>query len=147
MKAMAQYDLKINNNGYKVEILSVKGNIAEVTVNGTPYQVEIGEKPAGTATVTAPVRPVPSAAGNTPAATAAAAPAATGKAVESPLDGNIISINVAPGDIVKQGQTIAVLEAMKMENEIQSEYDGIVTAVNTSKGEHVSLGFPIITIG
>lgn len=66
--------------------------------------------------------------------------------IESPLDGNILSINVKPGDKVKAGQQVAILEAMKMENEIQAEVDGTVTAVSVQKGDHVALGDHIITI-
>jgi biotin carboxyl carrier protein len=67
--------------------------------------------------------------------------------IESPLDGNILAINVKVGDKVKTGQPVAILEAMKMENEIQAETDGIVTAVSVQKGDHVALGDHIITIG
>ena len=67
--------------------------------------------------------------------------------IESPLDGNILSINVKVGDKVKAGQPVAILEAMKMENEIQAEVDGTVTAVSVQKGDHVALGDHIITIG
>ena len=73
--------------------------------------------------------------------------ASAGMTVESPLDGNIISVNVKVGDTVRIGQTVAILEAMKMENEIQAEHDGTVTAVNVGKGDHVTVGEPIITIG
>ena len=67
--------------------------------------------------------------------------------IESPLDGNILSVNVKVGDKVKIGQPVAILEAMKMENEIQAETEGIVTAVSVQKGDHVALGDHIITIG
>ena len=66
--------------------------------------------------------------------------------IESPLDGNILAINVKVGDKVKAGQPVAILEAMKMENEIQAEADGTVTAVSVQKGDHVALGDHIITI-
>ena len=66
--------------------------------------------------------------------------------IESPLDGNILAVNVKVGDKVKAGQPIAILEAMKMENEIQAEADGTVTAVSVQKGDHVALGDHIITI-
>ena len=66
--------------------------------------------------------------------------------IESPLDGNILAVNVKVGDRVKTGQPVAILEAMKMENEIQAETDGTVTAVSVQKGDHVALGDHIITI-
>ena len=59
----------------------------------------------------------------------------------------ILSINVNVGDSVKAGQTVAVLEAMKMENEIQAEFDGTVTAINAAKGDSVLEGAAIVTLG
>ena len=69
-----------------------------------------------------------------------------GKSVTAPLPGVIIDIRVAAGDQIKAGQVIAILEAMKMENEIQAESDGVVTAVNVSQGDSVLEGAPIVTI-
>lgn len=143
---MSQYNLKINGKEYNVSVDSVNGTIAEVTVNGTKYEVEVNrQKPQ----VEIPERPAP---------TVSEEPVpfrrpsrrkvgSAGMTVESPLDGNIISVNVKVGDTVRSGQAVAILEAMKMENEIQVEYDGTVTAVNVGKGDHVTVGDPIITIG
>lgn len=142
---MKQYKFKINGNEYNVAVNSVSGNIADVTVNDTPYQVELENAPA------APVQAIPVQAA--PAAQTAAAPAApkpapsgAGKAVKSPLPGVIISVNVNVGDAVKAGQVVAVLEAMKMENEIQAESDGTVTAVHVGKGDSVLEGASIVTL-
>lgn len=66
--------------------------------------------------------------------------------IDSPLDGNILSVHVKVGDKVKTGQPVAILEAMKMENEIQAEIEGTVTEVSVQKGDHVALGDHIITI-
>ena len=143
---MSQYNLKITGKEYNVCVDSVTGDHAEVTVNGTKYEVEINR---ANPQVEIPERP---------AATASEEPArfrrpsrrkvgSAGMIVESPLDGNIISVNVKVGDTVRSGQAVAILEAMKMENEIQAEYDGTVTAVNVGKGDHVSVGESIITIG
>ena len=65
----------------------------------------------------------------------------------TPLEGIVISVDVKIGDNVRIGQSVAVIEAMKSENEIQSEFEGTVTAINTSKGEHIEAGAPIITLG
>lgn len=142
---MKQYKFKINGNEYNVAVNSVSGNIADVTVNGTPYQVELENAPV------APVQAIPVQAA--PATQTAAAPAApkpapsgAGKAVKSPLPGVIISVNVNVGDAVKAGQVVAVLEAMKMENEIQAESDGTVTAVHVGKGDSVLEGASIVTL-
>ena len=146
---MKTYSFKINGNRYDVAVNSVSGNIADVTVNGTSYQVEMENVPS------APVQAVPAAApAAAPAPVAApaaqkpaAAPAGAGKAVKSPLPGVIISINVNVGDAVKAGQVVAVLEAMKMENEIQAEFDGTVTAIHAAKGDSVLEGAAIVTLG
>lgn len=147
---MKTYRFKINGNGYEVAINSVEGQTASVTVNGTPYTVELEEAPAAPVQV-APVQAAPvqaAAAQPAPAQPAASAPASgTGKAVTSPLPGVIIAIKVNVGDVVKAGQEVAVLEAMKMENSIEATHDGTVTAINVSKGDSVLEGAPVVTIG
>ena len=147
---MKTYRFKINGNGYEVAINSVEGQTASVTVNGTPYTVELEEAPAAPVQV-APVQAAPvqaAAVHSAPAQPAASAPASgAGKAVTSPLPGVIIAIKVNVGDVVKAGQEVAVLEAMKMENSIEATHDGTVTAINVSKGDSVLEGAPVVTIG
>lgn len=141
---MKTYRFKINGNEYNVAVNSVSGNIADVTVNGTSYQVEMDNVPA------APAQAAPAAPTATTVQTApkpAPAPSGAGKAVKSPLPGVILSVNVNVGDAVKAGQVVAVLEAMKMENEIQAESDGTVTAINVAKGDSVLEGAAIVTLG
>ena len=72
--------------------------------------------------------------------------AASGKAVVAPLPGVIVGMKVSVGDVVKVGQVLAVLEAMKMENDIQAEFDGTVNAVNVAQGDSVLEGAVIVTI-
>ena len=146
---MKTYKFKINGNQYYVAINSVEGRNASVTVNGTEYQVELEEAPAAApaapvAPVAAPVQAAPAAAA--PAAPKPAAPSGAGKAVTSPLPGVIIAVKVKAGDVVKAGQEVAVLEAMKMENSIEATQDGTVTAVHAAKGDSVLEGAPIVTI-
>ena len=160
---MSQYKFKINGNEYNVEINSINGDSAVVTVNGIQYSVESGVASCSAAAAAiqaqaaAPVTPTPapaaqveSAPAPTPAAAAASpapAPASgNGKPVTAPLPGVIIEISVKVGDTVKQGQQVAVLEAMKMENVIEATHDGTVTAINVSKGDSVLEGAPIVTI-
>jgi biotin carboxyl carrier protein len=146
---MKQYRFKINGNQYDVDINSVEGNIASVSVNGTSYQVELENVPA------APMQAVPvQASVTTPAAapvqaapTQKPAVSGAGKAVTSPLPGVIIAVKVNIGDSVKAGQEVAVLEAMKMENSIEAIQDGTITAVHVSKGDSILEGAPIVTIG
>ena len=141
---MKTYKFKINGNEYNVAINSISGNVADVNVNGTAYQVELEDTPAAPVAVApqpeapaAPAQPVQ----------AAAKPSGAGKAVLAPLPGVIIALKVNVGDVVKAGQVVAVLEAMKMENEIQAEFDGTVTAINVVKGDSVLEGAAIVTLG
>ena len=143
---MKTYKFKINGNEYNVEINSVEGSNASVTVNGTAYQVELENAPA--APVQAAPAPVSAAPAPAQAAPAAPKPAASGagKAVTSPLPGVIIAVKVNVGDAVKAGQEIAVLEAMKMENSIEATHDGTVTAIHVAKGDSVLEGAAVVTI-
>ena len=148
---MKQYKFKINGNDYNVAINSSNGNLADVTVNGVSYQVEMeNSMPAAPAAAPVQAAPQASAPAPQPAAAAAPAPAAKpageGKAVTSPLPGVIIEVSVKEGDTVAAGQKVAVLEAMKMENEIQAEKAGVVTKIHVSKGDSVLEGASIVTI-
>lgn len=141
---MKEYRFKINGNGYTVAVGDIQGNTANVTVNGVDYAVELENE------VSAPVAAAPAAQSAAPASEApaarAAAPAGPGKVITSPLPGVIISIDVKEGQAVKRGQKVAVIEAMKMENEILAESDGTVTAIHVSKGDQVLEGADIVTI-
>jgi len=142
---MKTYKFKINGNEYSVDINSVEGNIADVTVNGASYKVEMENAPV------APAAPAAAPATVTPAAApvAQAAPAAVsgeGKPVQAPMPGVILEVSVKVGDKVKAGQKVAVLEAMKMENEIDAPADGTVTAVLVSKGDSVNVDQDIVKI-
>ena len=144
---MKTYKFKINGNDYSVDINSVEGNIADVTVNGASYKVEMENAPVvPAAPAAAPVTATPAAA---PAPVAQAAPAAAsgeGKPVQAPMPGVILEVSVKVGDKVKAGQKVAVLEAMKMENEIDASADGTVTAVLVSKGDSVNVDQDIVKI-
>lgn len=146
---MKSYKFKINGNEYNVEINSVEGSNASVTVNGTAYQVELENAQAAPAVAPVSAAPAPAAAQAAPAPVQAASkPAASGagKAVTSPLPGVIIGIKVNVGDTVKAGQEVAVLEAMKMENSIEATHDGTVTAIHVAKGDSVLEGAAVVTI-
>lgn len=142
---MKQYKFKINGNEYNVAINSVEGKNASVTVNGTPYNVELEESAAATP-VSAPVQAAPAPAPVQQVAPAPAPAAGAGKAVTSPLPGVIIAVKVNVGDTVKVGQEVAVLEAMKMENSIEADCAGTVTAIHVAKGDSVLEGASIVTI-
>ena len=117
---MKSFKYTINGNVYKVHISSVVDDIAEVEVNGTPYQVKM-EKPAKKQMVTLK-RPAqaPTTASGEPVISRPAASTTKG-AVKSPLPGVILQVNCKVGDTVKRGQNLLVLEAMKMENNINAD--------------------------
>jgi len=143
---MKEYKYKINGNLYNVVIGDMEENIVHVEVNGTHYTVETEKKMKAAPAPKPVVRPAarPAAA---PAVAPAAKPAASSKSgVKSPLPGVILDIKVKEGDEVKKGQTIIILEAMKMENSINADKDGKVTAINVSKGESVLEGTDLVII-
>lgn len=160
---MKEYKYKINGNEYSVAIIDLEGDKAAVEVNGVSYQVDIltegytapaprpAAKPAAPAPApaAAPAAPAPAPQPIAPAAPASepAAPAGKGTAVQSPLPGVILDLKVAVGDQVKAGQTVAILEAMKMENNINAECDGVITAIKVAKGDNILEGSDIVIIG
>lgn len=126
----------------------------KVTLNGKTYEVEVEQGKAVLLDEYEALAPAPAAA-EVPAAAPAAAPVAApaapvnleaGEAVNAPMPGNILRIDVAKGDTVKAGQVLVILEAMKMENEIVAPKDGTVAQVVTSKGAVVDTGSPLIVI-
>ncbi len=117
-----------------------------ITVNGTPYNVTVEE--GTTANAAAPKTPVAPVATPAPA-TAPSQPkaAADGVSVDSPMPGTILDIKVAVGANVKAGDTLVILEAMKMENEIVASQDGVVNAINVNKGDSVEAGQSLVVLG
>ena len=110
-----------------------------VVVDGHAYNVSVG--PGGQV---ADIQAAPTAA---PAAAAAPAAGGAGQAVPAPLAGNIFKINTAAGQMVKSGDVIMVLEAMKMETEVRAPADGVVQAINVKEGDVVQVGDTLITLG
>ena len=143
---MKEYKYKINGNLYNVVIGDIEDNIAHVEVNGTHYTVEMEKKQKEAPAPKPVVRPAAKPAAAAPAAAPVARPAAGKSGVKSPLPGVILDIKVKEGDEVKKGQTIIILEAMKMENSINADKDGKVTAINVSKGESVLEGTDLVII-
>ena len=151
---MKTYQYKVQGVDYEVEIAEVEGKIARVNVNGIPFEIEMqkpinaAKHPALAATKRASSAPAAPAA---PVAAApvkpAAAPAGAGNAVKAPLPGTINAINVKVGDTVAVGDIVIVLEAMKMQNNIESEYAGTVTSITVSQGDSVMEGAVMMTIG
>ena len=145
---MKEYKYKITGNLYNVVIGDIEENIAHVEVNGTHYTVEMEKKPKAAPAPKPVVRPAAKPAAAPAAAAPVAKPAAGGakSGVKSPLPGVILDIKVNVGDEVKKGQTLIILEAMKMENSINADKDGKVAAINVSKGESVLEGTDLVII-
>lgn len=112
-----------------------------ITVNGTAYDVTVAETDGAAAPVAA--APAPKAAPKK----AAPAPAAAGaSSINAPMPGTIVDVKVKVGDKVTNGTVVAVLEAMKMENDIVCDKDGVVASVNVNKGDSVDTGAVVVTI-
>lgn len=140
---MKEYKYTIEGKEYKVEIETIEENIAEVTVNGETFKVEMEPEPEPEkkkVVVSAAAAPAndeqPVAAGNVN----------TANAVKAPLPGVITEIKVAIGDTVNAGDTVVILEAMKMANNIEAEKSGKVTAICVKQGESVMEDSPLVVI-
>ena len=118
-----------------------------ITVNGVAYSVSVEETAAGAAPVAAaPAAPKAPAAPAAAPKAAAPAGAAGAVSVKAPMPGNILDVKVKAGDSVKAGDTLLILEAMKMENEISAPQDGTIASVNVRKGDVVNSGDLLITM-
>lgn len=119
----------------------------KITVNGVAYDVQV-EEVGGDAAFSAPAAAAPAAVPAAPkAAPAAPAAPAAGEPVESPMPGTVLDVKVKPGDSVKAGDTLLVLEAMKMENAIVAPKDAKIVAVPVTKGQTVESGTVLVTLG
>lgn len=164
---MAKYQYTVKGVDYEVEIQDIEGNIANVTVNGIPFEVEMKQpvkagkqkvKLGGTAnegassSSSAPQNAKASADLQSAASSGQtgdagdAGKAASGKPVVAPLPGTINEIKVKVGDKVNAGDTVVILEAMKMQNNIEAETSGTITSINVNKGDAVMEGDTLVTI-
>ncbi len=148
-----EYKFKINGHEYEVAVNSVEGGMAKVSVNGTMYEVEVQ---SNTLIKPRPAKPVAVA----PATYSATAPVSPAKidqsvsaaggnsasALKSPLPGVILDVKVREGDTVKAGQLLMILEAMKMENNIDAHQAGVVKSINKRQGDSVLEGDVLLTI-
>ena len=143
---MKEYKYTINGNKYDVEIVDIVENIATVTVNGENYSVEMEKEPEPEkkkVVIKSGAQAQPEAAASEGAS---AAKVNTNNAFKAPLPGVIREINVAVGDEVAVGDTVVVLEAMKMANNLEAEKAGKVTAVLVQVGESVMEDTPLVVI-
>lgn len=149
---MAKYEYTIQGVDYEVEILEVEGTLAKVTVNGIEFDVEMKQAISVGKTIAKPIAPKPQPAkveGPAPKPAEETKPvvqAGEGTKVCSPLPGTITTIPVKVGDAVAVGDTVCVLEAMKMQNNIEAENAGTITSIMVKEGETVMEGAVLVTI-
>lgn len=149
---MKKYNLTINGTKYSVDINEIEDNKANIEVNGTSYTVELDMESVPTMQKSQPkvvrvAAPTPKPAPAAPTAVPTAAPAASaGCVVKSPLPGTILDIFVNVGDSVKAGQRIVLLEAMKMENNIDADRDGVVKEIRVRRSDSVMEGDVLLVI-
>ena len=147
---MKAYKFKINGKEYNVAVNGIEGKNADVTVNGVNYQVELDSEVSPAVSAASAQAPAsvsgPQAIPGVKATGSNAVAPAGGKKIGSPLPGVIISVDVKEGQAVKRGQKVAVIEAMKMENEILAECDGTISAIHVKQGDSVLEGADIVTI-
>jgi len=133
---MKEYKYTINGNKYEVVISDITENIATLTVNGEEYTVEM-EKQAAPEKPKPVVRKAAETAEGEDGSSAASAGSASGTAIKAPLPGVITDIPVEVGQEVAAGDTVIVLEAMKMANALQAEKAGKVSAIVVKVGQSV----------
>ncbi|MDR3046500.1 MAG: biotin/lipoyl-binding protein [Bacteroidales bacterium] len=151
---MKNYKFQINGNKYSVEISNIEDNIAQVEVNGTQYEVEIENMPNMPAptiilpkpskqAVVSQVAPAPA---PKPVIAQASSAPRSGSSIKSPLPGVILDVFVRQGDTVKSGQHLILLEAMKMENNIDADKEGVVKEIRVQRSDAVMEGDVLIVI-
>jgi biotin carboxyl carrier protein len=145
---MATVTLTINDTAYSVSVKRMSRDSATVEVNGEDYEVEISREPGSAPQPTsAPPSPAATAPAAIPAAAARPAVAGGSGEIRAPMPGKIIDVLVGVGDIVKAGDKVLRMEAMKMENEIFAPVDGSVTEVAVQEGKDVEEGQLLVVIG
>ncbi len=146
---MKKFKFTINGNEYAADVINIEENMAEVAINGVSYTVEIDQKMQTVKTPKLVRTPAVPSTDSHPSVSKTASPSApkgTGS-IKSPLPGVILELYVREGDTVKIGQKLIMLEAMKMENNINADKEGRVTSIKVSKGDSVMEGDILILIG
>ncbi len=141
---MKKYKFTINGNDYEVHIRDIEDNIAEVDVNGTHYEVVVHNEIKTTKTPRLVRKPVE----KLPGEGQIKKKATTGKhEVTAPLPGTILKLNVSVGDVVAEGQILLVMEAMKMENNVQTSRGGEIVSIKVKAGDAVQQDDVLLEIG
>ncbi len=143
---MKKFKFTIRGNKYDVEIRNIEDNIAEIEVNGTPYEVEIHKEVKQSKTPKlVRKKSVPSLEADRAKTTKPGI--ALTKAIKAPLPGTILEIKVKQGDIVKAGDDLLIMEAMKMENNIKADREGRIQSIKVNPGDSVLEGDVLVEIG
>lgn len=146
---MKNFKFRIQGNQYEVDILNVEDNIAEVEVNGVVYKVELEKKvqqPKTPKLVRSYASPSTDSNASVAKTASPALPKGTGH-IKSPLPGVILNVFIKEGDTVKVGDKLILLEAMKMENNIDSDKEGVVKSIKVKAGDAVLEGDILVEIG
>ncbi|NTW31263.1 MAG: biotin/lipoyl-binding protein [Bacteroidetes bacterium] len=145
---MKKFKFTIKGNQYDVDILNIEDNIAEVQVNGNIYTVEVDKNIQQTKTpilVRTPAVPSTDVEKSTQK-TSSPSFTKSGGTIKSPLPGAILNVHVKVGDKITMGQRLITLEAMKMENNIDSDKEGKIASIKVKKGDNVMEGDILIVI-
>ncbi|WP_036877865.1 biotin/lipoyl-containing protein [Xylanibacter oryzae] len=148
---MSKYQYKVQGVDYDVDIQDIEGNIAKVSVNGIPFEVELKQAihntPKPQHVHVEPHKPAAVSAQPEEDKPIVIVPTGSGTPVSSPLPGTITEVKVKVGDTVKEGDVVIVLEAMKMQNNIEAETSGTITSISVNNGDTVMEGAALLTIG
>lgn len=140
---MKNFKFTISGNKYEVNIENFEGNIAELEVNGTKYKVEVEHEMPTKKTPVLVRKPVAISEGSDKIQKQ---PSSGLTKVAAPLPGVIMKVAIAVGASVKKGDSLLIMEAMKMENNIQAEKDGVVKNILIKEGDNVLQGDILIEI-
>jgi glutaconyl-CoA/methylmalonyl-CoA decarboxylase subunit gamma len=130
---MKNFKFKIDSNNYNVRILNHEGSNINLEVNGTSYQVQLKEEVKKVSKTPTLVRSK----AQSPSEPKKINPSSNKTTVVAPIPGVVLSVKVAVGDTINVGDTLLVLEAMKMENNITSEKSGVVSKINVTNNQQV----------
>lgn len=142
---MKKYVVKIHGSEYAVKIKNIEGKTAHLTVNDVAYEVEVDGLATNPTRMSTIAIQQPVLQSDVPV-TKPAPLSGSAHPVKSPLPGVILEMGVREGDTVKQGQLLLVLEAMKMENNIESDRAGVIEKIHFHKGDSVLEGDVLLTI-
>ncbi len=130
---MKKFKFTISGDDYDVHIQDMEDNVATIEVNGTKYEVEVKSEVKHSKTPQLVRKPVV----QQPGEGQIKKSATSGHTIKAPLPGTILKLNVREGDAIKAGQSLLVMEAMKMENQVMAEKDGVVSALKVKEGDAV----------